>query len=155
MRALKQDIDESQYYDPVFLAMGQKVYSNERIQELRNDNLEKKRKGRRIYNLIPQEGFQEKVLLTDADIKIIGGKRGGGKMQPVDNLIVTPFGMRRMGDLEVGDIITNPTTGGMQRVLQIFEHYDKDVYKVYFSDGAYCECGVGTSVARTQNEFFL
>ena len=31
--------------------------------------------GKPIYNLIPQKGFQEKVLLTQADIKIVGGKR--------------------------------------------------------------------------------
>ena len=66
-------------YDPVFLKFGKKVYTYEYIEKLRKENLQLKKDGKPIYNLIPQKGFQEKVLLTQADIKIVGGKRGGGK----------------------------------------------------------------------------
>lgn len=72
-------IDVEQYLDPVFAKHGQRVFSNKLIQLIREDNLQRKRDGRRIYNLCPQAGFQEKVLVTDADIKIVGGRRGGGK----------------------------------------------------------------------------
>lgn len=56
------------------------VYSAEFIKKLRKENLDRKARGvRRLYDLVPQEGFQENVLLSTADVTIIGGKRGGGK----------------------------------------------------------------------------
>lgn len=67
------------HLDPVFLEYGMEVYTYEYIEELRKENLELKRRGKRSYNLIPQAGFQEKVLTNGADIKIVGGERGGGK----------------------------------------------------------------------------
>lgn len=78
---MKQTAPDTSSLDPVFAKYGQAVYTYEHIQELRRENLDIKagrRKGK-IVNLIPQAGFQERVLLSDADIKIIGGKRGGGK----------------------------------------------------------------------------
>jgi len=72
-------ISDSQYLDPVFLQYGMEVYTNEYVDSLRKENIELKRKGRRSYNLIPQAGFQEKVLTNDADIIICGGRRGAGK----------------------------------------------------------------------------
>lgn len=96
-------IDESRYLDPVFLEYGMEVYSYDHIESLRKDNLEQKRKGRRTYNLIPQAGFQEKVLTNQADIKIIGGSRGSGKtavaligaMYYADNPDINMYGFRR------------------------------------------------------------
>ena len=89
-------------------------YTNEYAQKLREENLKKKERGvRRLFDLIPQEGFQEKVCTCEADVILIGGKKGGGKALSVDAPIVTPFGYRRNGDLKIGDIITDPTTGGV------------------------------------------
>ena len=76
--AQKKSIEEKNL-DPVFLKMGRKVYTYDYVERLRKENLQLKKDGRPIYNLIPQKGFQEKVLLTQADIKIVGGRRGGGK----------------------------------------------------------------------------
>lgn len=75
----EQLIDESQYLDPVFASVGQKVYTYEYIEKLREDNLQRKIQGKRIFNLVPQKGFQERVCEADADVIIIGGKKGGGK----------------------------------------------------------------------------
>lgn len=72
-------IDESKYLDPVFLEYGMEVYSRDYIELLRTENLELKKKGKRSYNLIPQAGFQEKVLTSEADLVICGGVRGAGK----------------------------------------------------------------------------
>lgn len=72
-------IDETLYLDPVFADFGVDVYTNEYADILRAENLELKRKGQRIYNIIPQAGFQEKVLTSDADLVICGGSRGSGK----------------------------------------------------------------------------
>lgn len=137
--AAKKLIDDK-YIDPVFAKMGKRVYTYEYIEKLRKENLQLKKDGKPIYNLIPQKGFQEKVLLTQADIKIVGGRRGGGKATSVDSQIVTPFGYRRLGDLKVGDIISDPVTGGMQSVIAIYEHPNKELYEITFDDGSTCEC---------------
>jgi len=74
------DIAERQkHLDPVFLEYGMEVYDYDYIEELRKENLDLKRKGKRVYNIIPQAGFQENVITNEADIKIVGGKRGSGK----------------------------------------------------------------------------
>lgn len=72
-------IDKRKYLDPVMLQYGLEVYTYEYAEMMRAENLELKRKGKRIYNLLPQAGFQEKVLMSDADIVICGGARGAGK----------------------------------------------------------------------------
>ena len=142
MRASNEELNEAVYLDPVFADFGMEVYSYEFAEKLRAYNVDLKKHNKRVWNLVPQAGFQENVLLCDASIQIIGGKRGGGKATSVDSLIVTPFGYRRLGDLKIGDIITDPTTGGMERVIDIFEHPDHDLYEVTFDDGSTCECGL-------------
>ena len=61
------NIADRKYLDPDFLAVGMEVYTYEYIEELRKQNLELKRLGKRSYNLVPQAGFQEKVLTNEAD----------------------------------------------------------------------------------------
>ena len=75
---MKELLDTSNL-DPVFLSVGQEVYTNEYVQQLREENIRLKAEGKEIYNHIPQEGFQEEVTIKDADFLLIGGKRGGGK----------------------------------------------------------------------------
>lgn len=137
---MRTQVDETPFLDPVFLAMGQKVYTYDYIEQLREENLQKKVTGKRSYNLVPQKGFQEKVLLSDADILVCGGKRGGGKEQPYSSLILAPNGtFFRMGDIEVGDIIAD-RYGNPQVVMQIFEQGIKDIYEIQTEDGK-CKCG--------------
>jgi hypothetical protein len=74
---------------------GNKYYTEEYVDSLREENLSAKA-GATEYNKIPQKGFQEKVLVSDADIMVIGGKRGGGKSRimntlPVYNIDVVGF----------------------------------------------------------------
>ena len=76
---MRQTEENPANFDPVFLKYGMKVYSQEYIKKLREENLELKIKGKRITNLVPQEGFQERVCLADADLVICGGRRGAGK----------------------------------------------------------------------------
>ena len=71
--------DDSKYLDPVFLKRGQRVFTYEFIELLREENLQLKAQGKRSYNLVPQKGFQERVEEADADLLVIGGKKGGGK----------------------------------------------------------------------------
>ena len=140
--ANKTKRDDSLYLDPVFLQYGQKVYTYDLIEEIREENLKLKSQGKHSFNLVPQKGFQERVCEADADLLIIGGRKGGGKCHSNDTQIVTPFGYRRLGDLEVGDIISNPTTGGMEKVIDIYEHPNHDIYEITFDDGCTCECGL-------------
>lgn len=103
---MKLQIDEKSFIDPVFESVGQKVYTYEYVQSLRKDNLDRKRNGKKIFNLIPQAGFQERVMEQTADIQIIGGKRGAGKtfiglfkfLPYVFNPDVNGYGFRRYED---------------------------------------------------------
>ena len=96
-------IEARKHLDPVFLEYGMEVYDSDYIEELRKENLELKRLGRRSYNLVPQAGFQEKVLTNTADIKIVGGKRGSGKtfislfgaLPYAENPDINMYGFRR------------------------------------------------------------
>ena len=56
-------------------AAGEKVFSNEYIQSLRDAD----RKKANPLNIIAQSGGQEHMLMADADIMIGGGNRGGAK----------------------------------------------------------------------------
>lgn len=132
----------SEYIDPVFASVGATVYSNELAKKIRGENLKLKAQGKRVRNLIPQEGFQERVCLADADLVICGGRKGGGKVLTNDSDIITPFGIRKNGDLKVGDIISDPCTGGMERVIEIYEHPAHDFYRIFFDDGSWVDCGL-------------
>jgi len=89
----------------------------------------------------PHEGFQDNFVRTNVDVVVGGGNLNAGKMQPYDAEIVTPFGIRKMGDLKVGDIISGKN-GVMQKVIQIFEHGQKTNYEISFKDGRTVECGL-------------
>ncbi len=108
---------------------GDKVYTQEYIQFLRDAD----RKSPDKLKIIAQKGAQERILSVDADIKIIGGSRGGPLL--VDTRVVTPFGYRRIGDLKSGDIISG-TDGGMQRVVYRKDHGMLPAYKLKFVDGS-------------------
>ena len=86
---------------------------------------------------------QKEVLpyLGKGKIIFYGGARGGGKMQPLDSIIITPYGERKMGDLKVGDIISNPN-GSPQKIIQIHKHGEQEIYRLLFEDGASTEVGL-------------
>ena len=123
--------NDNEYLDPVFLEMGQRVYRYDYIQKLRRENLEMKRDGKKLLNLIPQAGFQEKVLTTEADIKIIGGKRGAGKsfvglfefLPYIFNPDVSGYGFRRYED----DI----ARGIWKSSKQVFKGFGQDAFSFF------------------------
>ncbi|MCA9749590.1 MAG: hypothetical protein KC414_10840, partial [Romboutsia sp.] len=59
--------------------------------------------------------------------------------QPLDSLVLTPSGFKRMGDLEVGELVSCPD-GSFTEILGIFPQGLQKVYKVYFDDGTTVEC---------------
>ena len=123
--------DDSQYLDPVFLKMGQRVFRYDYIQQLRKENLELKRDGKKLLNYIPQAGFQEKVLTSEADIKIVGGKRGGGKtwvglfefLPYIFNPDVSGYGFRKYED----DI----ARGIWKSSKQVFKGFGQDAFSFF------------------------
>lgn len=83
--------------------------------------------------IVAQAGGQNNMLMSEADITIGGGSRGGPLV--TDTMVVTPFGYRRIGDLKSGDIISG-TDGGMQRVVYRKDHGKLPCYKLKFIDGS-------------------
>ncbi|MDC2949167.1 helicase-related protein [Streptomyces heilongjiangensis] len=82
--------------------------------------------------------------------RLLQGEVGSGKAQPLDSLVLTPSGFRRMGDMSRGDEVIVPT-GEIALVSGVFPQGERDVWRVVLSDGSSVECDdehlwiVGTS----------
>ncbi|HSK36285.1 MAG TPA: LAGLIDADG family homing endonuclease, partial [Actinomycetota bacterium] len=71
--------------------------------------------------------------------RLLQGEVGSGKAQPIESLVLTPGGFKRMGEIEVGDEVVNPT-GEITVVTGVFPQGHRDVWRVVFSDGSTVEC---------------
>lgn len=72
---------------------------------------------------------------------IMLGHQGTGSFalaQPLNSPVLSPDGFVQMGDLNVGDVISDPN-GGVQEVLNIHEHDEREIYEVHFGDGRVVE----------------
>ena len=67
------------------------------------------------------------------------GASGGGKAQPVDTIIPTPNGNKRLGDIKVGDFVFD-RLGKPTEVLAVFPQGHKEVFKVTLRDGRFTLC---------------
>lgn len=70
---------------------------------------------------------------------LVVGNTGSGKAQPVDTMIPTPTGWKRMGDLQIGDHVFNEN-GRIVSVVGVYPQGTKDVYKVSFVSGRTTTC---------------
>ena len=68
------------------------------------------------------------------------GYTGSGKSQPIDSPVYTPNGVKKIGDLDIGETICTPN-GKTARVDGIFPQGKIDTYIVKFSDGSSTKCG--------------
>lgn len=86
---------------------------------------------RNVKIIKPQEGFQEQFTRSSLDVVI-----GGGVLnpQPLDSLISTPNGFKRMGDIKVGDVIHNPM-GGNQVVNFVIDKGPQECVEFILQDG--------------------
>ena len=114
---------------------GKPIYSTAFIEELREKESNKKTS----KYFIAQRGAQEVGLSSTVDIIVFGGNRGGGKANPYSTPVATPSGFRKMGDLEIGDLICTPYNG-VQKVSNIFEQGVNTVYVFHFDDGTSVTC---------------
>lgn len=57
-------------------------------------------------------------------------------------MVCTPSGWRQIGRLEVGDAVTDPTTGGHCRVIGVYPQGVRDIYRVTTDDGGSCLVGL-------------
>ena len=62
-----------------------------------------------------------------------------GKSQPMSELVLTPIGWRKMGSMEIGDLVIS-STGAPAPVMGIYPQGDLECYRVTFSDGTSTRC---------------
>ena len=87
----------------------------------------------------PQQGGQDAFVRASADVVFFGGTLGGGKALSVNELVLTPNGWKRNGDLEVGELISTPFCGA-QPVAAIYPQGVKDIYVIETTDGRKTQC---------------
>lgn len=88
---------------------------------------------------IPSPGPQTVAYYSPADLTLFGGMASGGKGFRKQQLILTPFGWRRLGDLKVGSAIC-ATDGTVQRIIGYHERGVQPLYKLTWSDGTETVC---------------
>lgn len=73
------------------------------------------------------------------ELGLIIGPSSFGKALSVNELVCTPNGFVRNGDLKIGDYVTG-SDGGKTKVIGVFPQGKRDIYTVSFSDGVQCDC---------------
>lgn len=81
------------------LPNGDTVYTQEYVQFLRDAD----RKSPDKLKIIAQKGAQERILAVDADIKIVGGSRGGPLEE--NTIVLTKSGKKAIKDIGYGDVV--------------------------------------------------
>ncbi|MCX4883820.1 helicase-related protein [Streptomyces sp. NBC_00847] len=71
--------------------------------------------------------------------RLLQGEVGSGKAQPLDSLVLTPAGFRRMGDMAVGDEVVVPD-GGLALIDGVFPQGEREVWRLVLCDGSSVEC---------------
>lgn len=70
---------------------------------------------------------------------VIAGYAGSGKAQPIDTIIPTPNGMRKLGELKVGDYVFDKD-GKPTQILGVYPQGKKQCYKITFSNNQSTLC---------------
>lgn len=83
----------------------------------------------------PQKGPQTMAYDSLAHETFYGGAAGGGKFLHIDSLTLTPFSWKKVSDINVGDMLV-AYDGTPTKVLAVYPHKDKDLYRFTFIDGA-------------------
>ena len=70
---------------------------------------------------------------------LLADEMGLGKAQPLDAKILTPSGWKLMGEIQEGDFVIG-SNGTAVKITGVYPQREKEVFKVYFSDGSSTEC---------------
>ena len=91
------------------------------------------------FKMEPPNPKQQEFFDATEPYVAYGGAKMGGKAQPLDEPVLTPFGFRAMGNLHVGSMVCNPD-GSIARVIQVHPQGIVPIYRVEFSDGVSTRC---------------
>jgi len=96
---------------------------------------------RRIDLALPLRPYQRLVadIVLEQGFLLSADEMGLGKAQPLDALVLTPWGWIEMGEIRPGQIIIG-RSGNEVRVKGVYPQGEKDIYAVHLSDGAVVEC---------------
>lgn len=78
-------------------------------------------------------------LFCKYNFMILAGYSGSGKAQPIDTVIPTPNGNKKLGDIKVGDYVFD-RLGNPTKVLGVYPQGIKDCYTVTLADGRQTKC---------------
>ena len=90
-------------------------------------------------NISVSDSSQDLVIQTVKAMAAKTNKNAGDGPQPLTSKVLTPRGFVEMRDIRVGMEICG-TKGTFQTVLGVYPKGDREVYKVYTSDGRVVEC---------------
>ena len=86
-----------------------------------------------------QKYFRDCIWNKDKLLILCDAKAGSGKAQPVDTIIPTPNGNRKLGDIIPGDFVFD-RCGNPTKVLGVFNQGLQNVFRVTLSDGRQTLC---------------
>lgn len=88
------------------------------------------------YNNRPPLPHQKEAIQKLVENKkfILADDMGLGKLEPNSNLLFTPYGRKKMGEIKVGDMVVG-SDGNPIEVIGVFPQGKKETYKVTFNDG--------------------
>src|SRR5690606_38029490 len=77
--------------------------------------------------------------IFDKQLTIVNAKAGTGKSQPISELVLTPNGWKKMGDIKAGDYVI-ARNGRPTKVTSVHPQGELDIFEVKFSDGSSTRC---------------
>jgi hypothetical protein len=96
---------------------------------------------RELFGVEP-DPWQEEMLEAYPHKLRIAAKacKGPGKMEAMSTIVETPVGTKRWGDLYLGDYLF-AEDGSYTKIVGIYKHLQKQIYKVTFDDGSFARVG--------------
>lgn len=90
---------------------------------------------------VPNPGPQTDAYFCEADEVFFGGQAGGGKVQGVSNLVLTPTGWVKLSSLKIGSKVC-ASDGTVTKVTGIYPQGVVDLYRVTMRDGGCTMAGL-------------
>ncbi len=90
-----------------------------------------------LHDMIDPESIPKLIAAGTIEVAPLAYMRG--RAQPVTTKVLTPDGLRPIGELEVGDLVVG-SNGEPTPVLGVYPQGEKDIYRVTAQDGASTLC---------------